>query len=52
MRKTQKGYHENLDKRKVSDNKLLWKTVKPSLSENFNARESISLSENGKIVKT
>ena len=29
-----------------------WKTVKPLLSEKFNARERISLSENGEIVKT
>ena len=49
---TTKTYYENLDERKVSDNKLFWKTVKPSLSEKFNARERISLSENGKIVKT
>ena len=31
---------------------FFWKAVKPSLSEKFNARERISLSENGKIVKT
>ena len=52
LRKTKKAYYENLDERKVSDNKLFWKTVKPSLSEKFNARERISLSENGEIVKT
>ena len=52
LRKTKKPYYENLDERKVSDNKLFWKTVKPSLSEKFNARERISLSENGEIVKT
>ena len=52
LRKAKKAYYENLDERKVSDNKLLWKTVKTSLSERFNARERISLSKNGKIVKT
>ena len=52
LRKTKKPYYENLDERKVSDNKLFWKTVKPSLSEKFNARDRISLSENGEIVKT
>ena len=53
LRKTKKAYFaENLYERKVSDNKLFWKTVKPSLSEKFNARERISLSENGEIVKT
>ena len=52
LRKTKKAYYENLDERKVSDNKLFWKTVKPSLSEKFNARKRISYSENGEIVKT
>ena len=52
LRKAKKAYYENLDERKVSGNKLLWKTVKTSLSERFNARKRISLSKNGKIVKT
>ena len=47
LRKTKKVYYENLDERKV-----FWKTVKPSLYEKSNARERISLSENGEIVKT
>ena len=52
LRKTKKAYYENLDEKKVSDNKLFLKTVTPSLSKKFNARERINLSENGKIVKT
>ena len=52
LRKTKKAYYENLDERKISDHKLFWKSVKPSLSERFNARERIRLTENGKIVKT
>ena len=52
LRKTKKAYYENLHERKVSDNKLFWKTVKPSLSKKFNTRERISLTENGKLVKT
>ena len=52
LRKTKKVYYENLDERKISDNKLFWKTVKPSLSEKLNAKEMISLIENGEIVKT
>ena len=39
LRKTKKTYYENLDERNVSDNKLFWKTVKPPLSEKFNARK-------------
>ena len=50
--KTKKAYYENLDEKKVSDNKLFWKTVKSSLSEKFNARERISLSKNGESVET
>ena len=46
LRKTRKAYYENLDERKCSDKKLFWKTVKPSLSEKFNARERIRMSEN------
>ena len=52
LRKTKKAYYENLDERRVSDDKLFWKTVKPLLSEKFNDRDKISLSETGKIVKT
>ena len=51
LRKTKIAYYENLDERKTSDNRRFWKTVKtvkPSLSEKFNARERISLSQ---IVK-
>ena len=48
----EKAYCEKLDERKVYDNKIFVKTVKPSLSEKFIARERISLSENGEIVKT
>ena len=47
-----KTYYENLDERKVSDNKPFWKIIKPSLSEKLNAREKISLSENSQIVIT
>ena len=48
----EKAYYEKLNERKVSDNKLFVKTIKPSLSEKFIARERISLSKNGEIVKT
>ena len=52
LRKTKKAYYENLDERKVSDDKHFWKTVKTSLSEKFNARERISLSKTSEIVKS
>ena len=52
LRKSKKADYENLDEGKVSDNKLFWRIVKASLPEKFNARERISLSENGETVKT
>ena len=52
VKKTRRAYYESLGERKVSDNKLFWKTVKPSPSEKFSAKDRISLSENGEIVKT
>ena len=52
LRKTKKAYYENLDERKVSDNKPFWKRIKLSLSKKFNARKRISFSENGEMVKT
>ena len=48
LRKTKKAYYENLDERNVSDNNLFWKTIKPSISEKFNARKRISFTENGR----
>ena len=51
FRKSKNAYYQNLDERKVSDN-LFWKTIKPSLSENFSVGERTSLSENGETVKT
>ena len=52
LRKIKKTYCKNLDERKVSGNKLFWKTEKPSLYKKFNAKEMISFNENDEIVKT
>ena len=52
FRKTKKAYYKNLGERKISDNILFWKTVKPSQSEIVNNGERISLNENGETVKT
>ena len=51
LKKAKKDECENLDKIKVSDKKLFWKSVKPSVSKKFNAMERISLNENDEIVK-
>ena len=47
-----KNLYKNFDERKVSENTCFSRTVKPSLSEKFNARERTSLSENSETVKT
>ena len=33
LRKSKTNYYANLDAKKVSDNKLFWKVIKPSLSD-------------------
>ena len=33
------------------DNKLFWKTIKPSFSDKIVARDRIHLTENGEVVK-
>ena len=33
LRKSKKKYYENFDGRNVMDNKLFWKTIKPSFSD-------------------
>ena len=34
LRKSKRGYYENLNIKNVTDNKLSWKSVKPLLSDN------------------
>ena len=43
LRKTKKAYYKYLDERKVSDNRLLWKTVKPSLSKKIPCQRKYKL---------
>ena len=52
LRTTKNAYYENLYERKASDNKVFWKTIKPSLSKKLNVRERVSLGENAEIVRT
>ena len=52
LRKSKKKYYENLDERNLIDNKLFWKTVKPSFSDKIATRDRIHLTENGEAVKT
>ena len=47
LRKSKTNYYENLDEKEVSDNKLLWKVIKPSLSDKSCVKEQINLVEKG-----
>ena len=52
LRKSKKKYYENLDERNLMDNKLFWKTIKPSFSDKIVTRDKVHLTENGEVVKT
>ena len=52
LRKSKTNYYANLDAKKVSDNKLFWKVIKPSLSDKSCAKDQINLVEKGEILKT
>ena len=52
LQKSKKKYYENLDERNLMDNKLFWKTTKPSFSDRIVTRDRIHLTENGEVVKT
>ena len=52
MRKSKRGYYENLNIKNVTDNKLFWKSVKPLLSYKSRIRDRINICEKGEILKT
>ena len=52
LRRSKKKYYENLDERNLMDNKLFWKTIKPSFSGKIVTGNRIHLTENGEVVKT
>ena len=52
LRKSKKKYYEKLDERNLMDNKLFWKTMKPSFSDKIVTRDRIHMTENGEVVKT
>ena len=49
-KKERKKYYENLDLRKITDNKKFWNTVKPLLSNKGTTSQKISLKEGDKLV--
>ena len=52
LKKSKKKYFANLNEKDIIDNKLFWKTIKPSLSDKVMTRDRINLSEKGESVKT
>ena len=52
MKKSKKKDFANLNEKDILDNKFFWKTIKPSLSDKFMARDKTNLSEKGELVKT
>ena len=44
--------YASLEEKKVSDNKLFWKIIRPSLSDKSCVKEQINLVEKGEILKT
>ena len=45
MRKSKRGYYENLNIKNATDNKLFWKSVKPLLSDKSRIRDRINITE-------
>ena len=50
LRKKKKQYLSNLNDKDITDNRKLWHTVKPFLSEKIKSRENIILVNNEKII--
>ena len=51
LRKSKRGYYENLSIKNVTDNKLFWKSVKPLLSGKSRIRDRINIIEKSEILK-
>ena len=49
-RKTKKEFYNNLNVKYITENKLFWKTVKPSFTDKTLKDERITLVENNKVV--
>ena len=50
LRKTEKEFYNNLNIKYITENKLFWKTVKPSFTDKTLKDERITLVENNKVV--
>ena len=50
LTKTKINYYGNLDEQDITDNKEIWKTVKPFLSDKSINRNKIHLNENEELI--
>ena len=50
LRRTKKEFYNNLNVKYITENKLFWKTVKPSFTDKTLKDERITLVENNKVV--
>ena len=50
-KKEKKNYYSKLDTKQITENKAFWKTMKPLFSDKGCSRSTITLIDNGKIVK-
>ena len=50
LKSTKRTYFNNLDIRKVTDNRTFWKTVVPLFSNKFSKSEKINLTEENKTI--
>ena len=50
LRKTKKEFYNNLNLKYITENKLFWKTVKPSFTDKTLKDERMTLVENNKVV--
>ena len=52
LRNSKRDYYNNLNEKKVCDNRKFWKVVKPLLSNKVVSNEKITLVEGEEIIKT
>ena len=50
LRTTKKEYFNNLDTKKITDNKTFWRTVAPTFSNKNSKSDKIILNEEGKTI--
>ena len=50
--RSKKQYFSNLESKHITDNKAMWKSVKPLFSDKITVKLKINVSENGKILSS